>query len=243
MRVIAASRYPAEEGCSGSARIGSDPIMRKALIGYTGFVGSTLTRTQTYDNLYNSRNIGTLAGTSHDLVICAAAPATMWVANQNPQADKDNLDTLFAALQQARVGHMVLISTIAVFDNAAAGYTETHAAYETEKAYGRHRRELEEKVAGHFPQSHILRLPALFGPGLKKNFVFDLINPAPSFLKPEVWESTLAGLAPAEAALLRAYYALDQGLNMWGLDRARLNASTDRAALAAVFEGIGLAST
>lgn len=215
-----------------------DRLMRTALVGFTGFVGSTLTRAREFDDMYNSRNIGDIAGKSYDTVVCAAAPATMWAANQNPAADKANLDGLFAALRQAKTEHFVLISTIAVLDNAAAGYTETNAAFEAEKAYGLHRRELEERVAGHFANSHIMRLPALFGPGIKKNFVFDLMNPAPSFIKPDVWEKTLAGLAGAETALLSRYYALDEKLGMWGLDRATLNGSQDRENVNAIFHQI-----
>ncbi|WDF72869.1 sugar nucleotide-binding protein [Novosphingobium sp. KACC 22771] len=212
--------------------------MRTALVGYTGFVGSTLTRARGFDDMFNSRNIGDIAGQSYDMVVCAAAPATMWAANQNPAADKANLDGLFAALRLAKTEHFVLISTIAVLDNAAAGYTEANAAFESEKAYGLHRRELEERVESHFANSHILRLPALFGPGIKKNFVFDLMNPAPSFIKPDVWEKTLANLSAEDAALLGRYYALDEGLGMWGLNRVALNGSQDRENVNAIFHQI-----
>lgn len=214
--------------------------MRSALVGYSGFVGGTLSRTQSFDGLYNSRNIGEIAGQSFDLVVCAAAPATMWAANQDPARDKANLDGLFAALQQAHVGHFVLISTIAVLDNPSAGYDEVNAAYETAKAYGRNRRELEANVAGHFAQSHILRLPALFGPGLKKNFLFDLLNPAPSFIKPEAWEKVMAAVSGSEQGLLTSYYALDEGLGMLGLDRARLDATDDLVRVNAIFSGLNM---
>ena len=215
--------------------------MHKSLVG-TGFVGAALAGQWTFDAIYNSRNISDIAGKSYDLLVCAAAPATMWAANQNPDADKANIKALFAALQQVSVGHFVLISTIAVLNDTAAGYTEESARYEIEKAYGRHRRELELALSEHFRTTHILRLPALFGAGLKKNFLFDLANPAPSFIRPEIWDRTRAALASDDAALLDYYYALDTKLNMWALDRAQLNADSARADVDELFTRLGMAA-
>lgn len=40
--------------------------------------------------------------------------------------------------------------------------------------YGQHRLWLERQVQDAFPRVTVLRLPALFGPGLRKNFLYDL---------------------------------------------------------------------
>lgn len=212
-------------------------MTRRALIGYTGFVGTTLTRALPGAALYNSANVEQIAGQRFDEVICAAAPATMWQANRDPSGDRANIHRLFAALSRAEAARVILISTIAVFADPAAACTETRATFESEKPYGRHRRELEELVTAHFPHTHVVRLPALFGPGLRKNFVFDLINPVPSFLRPAAYDA-LAAATPLAAR----YYRWDEALGMWALDRPALTASTDRAALTAAVEDAGLAA-
>src|SRR5207244_13620945 len=45
-----------------------------------------------------------------------------------------------------------------------------------QEPYGRHRLQLEERAARHFPRVLCVRLPALFGHGLKKNAVYDLLH-------------------------------------------------------------------
>lgn len=214
-------------------------MVRKALVGSTGFVGSSLRRQVSFDSLYHSRNIAEICGESFDLVVCAAAPATMWAANQNPEADKANLDALADNLSRVTTDRFVLVSTIAVLDDAGAGYTESTARFETDKAYGRHRRELEERMLGHFSRCHVLRLPALFGPGLKKNFIFDLIHPLPSFIKADRLQETRQAFAAADRAALDRWYGFDAGLQMFALDRAGLAASGEGPALVRAFAGIG----
>ena len=213
-------------------------MTRSALIGYTGFVGTALRRARSFAALYNSANIADLAGQRFDEVICAGAPASMWQANRDPDGDRANLDRLFAALDRVEAGRVILISTIAVLADAAAGDTESRAAYETERAYGRNRRALEEKVTARFAESLVVRLPALFGTGLRKNFVFDLLNPVPSYLRAPAF----AALAETAGALAARYYRWDEPLGMWALNRADLDASADRAALTAAVAAQGLAA-
>lgn len=211
-----------------------------ALIGCTGFVGSSLLRHAKFGAQFNSTTIETARGRAFRRVVCAAAPATMWAANRDPAGDRANLARLMAILETIAADEFVLISTIAVLDDASAGYTEATARYETAKAYGCHRHELELFVAGQFPRAHVLRLPALFGTGLKKNFLFDLLNPAPSFLVPERFARLESELSSAELGLVHSLYARDEGLGMWALDRARLAALPQRAELEAVLARVGL---
>jgi hypothetical protein len=211
---------------------------RTGLIGDTGFVGGTLIRDIPFSRTYNSRSIERIAGERLDTLVCAGAPATMWAANANPKADLDNLQRLTSALSEAKIDRLVLISTIAVFDHASAGYSESNARYETVKAYGRNRRELELHVLERY-NAVVLRLPALFGRGLKKNFIFDILNPIPSFVKPDKFAQARAAFTPDELRLTDDFFAFDAGLAMHKLDRAALDASDRRRELEQAFERIG----
>jgi hypothetical protein len=192
--------------------------MLSGLIGSSGFVGGALTRQRHFDRLYNSRNIDGIAGEELDLVICAGAPATMWEANSRPEADAANLARLFNTLLSAKIARLVLISTVAVFDDVSAGYTETGAKFEQRKAYGRNRRELELRAIDNF-DCCVMRLPALFGPGLKKNFIFDLMNPVPSFVAPAKFEELKGCFEPDARDLLTQAFTHEEGINMWKFHR------------------------
>jgi hypothetical protein len=194
---------------------------RTALIGSTGFVGGVLSLDVAFDAAYASATIGRIEGEAFDTVVCAGAPAAMWRADADPDGDLRNLERLVATLAKARIGRVVLISTIAVLGDPAAGANETTADFETDGAYGRNRRWLETTLADRFPTT-VLRLPALFGPGLKKNFLFDLRHPMPAFLRPEAFASLAGRLSKATAAALAATYAQDAATGLFTLDRVAL---------------------
>ena len=150
--------------------------MRKALIGFTGFVGTTLLRQTTFDDCYNSKNIEDIAGRHYDLVVCAGAPAVKWQANQQPQEDRANLQRLMQALQHVTATSFLLISTVDVYDPPINVNEDTIIDPAQIHPYGKHRFQLEQFVQQQFALHHIVRLPGLFGHGLKKNFIYDLMH-------------------------------------------------------------------
>src|SRR5688572_11586239 len=89
--------------------------MRSALIGHTGFVGGTLHRQFRFDDQYTSSNIASIAGRAYDLVVCAGAPAEKWRANADPEGDRERLAKLSEPLARAKIGELILISTIDVY--------------------------------------------------------------------------------------------------------------------------------
>ncbi len=148
---------------------------QSALIGHTGFVGGNLLRQRRFDATFNSSNIGGIAGRSFDLVVCAGAPAEKWKANAEPARDVENIERLIAALEQANIRKLVLVSTVDVFLNPVGVDEASPTPMTGLHPYGRNRRLLEEIAASRF-DSLIVRLPGLYGPGLKKNVIYDFLN-------------------------------------------------------------------
>lgn len=147
-----------------------------ALIGSTGFVGSYLI--QDGMDVYTSKTIQSIRGKTYDTVYCAGIPAEKWRANQDPEADRAGIAGLLANLEQMTCRRFVLISTVDVYEASFPQDEEPDCcpnAYATHP-YGVHRREVEVWAQKTFPEVYIFRLPALFGHGLKKNALYDLMN-------------------------------------------------------------------
>ena len=149
---------------------------RRALVGWTGFVGGALLPRVRPVARFRSTDIEELAAADVDEIVCAGAPAEKWRANADPDQDWANISRLINALDGSGARSCVLVSTVDVYADSRGADEDTVADSAQEQAYGRHRALLEEFVTGRFEETLIVRLPGMFGPGLKKNLVFDLIN-------------------------------------------------------------------
>jgi nucleoside-diphosphate-sugar epimerase len=150
--------------------------MNDALIGWSGFVGGTLLAQRGFAERFRSTDIDRIAGREFDTIFCAGAPAQKWIANADPDGDRQRLGRLMEALGNVRCRHFVLVSTVDVFRYPIGVDESSPVGEEGLNAYGLHRRKLEKFVQDRFPRHLIARLPGLVGPGLRKNVVFDLHN-------------------------------------------------------------------
>lgn len=152
-------------------------MTRRALIGHTGFVGSNLDRAGSFTDRFNSSNIATMSGERFDEIVCAGVSAVKWLANKEPERDWAGIEPLLGALSTVETDRFTLISTIDVYPDPTAPFDEDAALAGLDNhAYGRHRLAIEAFVRDRFPEALIVRLPALFGPGLRKNALFDLLH-------------------------------------------------------------------
>ena len=195
------------------------------LVGSTGFVGGNLLAKHTFAAVCHSSDITAQYGTRPDLCVYAGVPAAMFLANADPEADLAVMRAARENIRQIAPKRLVLISSIAVLADSRGVY-EDSPAQDTEAlpAYGKNRLQLERWVREDFPDALIVRLPALYGAGIRKNFLFDLHTITPAMLRPEKY-SELAAKSP----LVKSAYTLaDNGFY-------KLNGTADPAALHAFF--------
>lgn len=164
-----------------------------ALVGYTGFVGSNLVTDGSFDHLYNTKNIQESYGTKPDLLVYAGVRSEMFLANTFPEKDFAIVQDAFENIKKIQARQLVLISTISVYGEGAPRGDEDSTIEESRlTAYGAHRLWLEKAVESRFKDSLIVRLPALYGKHLKKNFIYDYIHVIPSLLKYEKFDELTA---------------------------------------------------
>lgn len=214
-----------------------------ALIGYSGFVGGQLQRQHSFKSLFNSSNIDKVDSAEFHTVVCAAAPGSMFEANMLPDMDLSKVNALIEHLETIKAKRFILISSIAVLENFAAHDDENTSAFQTKLAYGQHRRVLEAFCEDYFDECLVIRLPALFGEGLRKNFIFDLINPVPTLLTASKISALRSELSSIEANLLDKIYSPEPKTGMHKIDRAELAKSRNRKCLEAAMTELGYSST
>lgn len=150
--------------------------MKKALIGYTGFVGRNLDNQYDFDFHFNSKNFLKMKDQKYELIVCAGVSAVKWMANDQPENDRSQINALCKVLASVEAKQFVLISTIDVYPLMEHKDESFDCSSIENHAYGMNRLNFENFCVNQFPNCTIVRLPGLFGYGLKKNVIFDLLN-------------------------------------------------------------------
>jgi len=151
-------------------------IKKSALIGYTGFVGRNILRAGAMiDEKYSSTNIADIRGKEFDLLICAGTRGSRRGVNENPNGDLEEIKSLMEQLKRVKVDKLVLISTVEVYNYHNRADEDYDLPKDMLPPYALHRYYLEEFCRTRFDYL-IVRLPIIFGVGLKKNIIYDLLK-------------------------------------------------------------------
>src|SRR5207249_2496635 len=97
-----------------------------------------------------------------------------WKANRDPDSDALAIRRLMETLAQVQAKKFVLVSTVEVYPRPEMVDEDAPIDPAAGTPYGRNRRELELFCLERFGAT-VLRLPLLFGPGLNKNVLYDLL--------------------------------------------------------------------
>ena len=178
-----------------------------ALVGYTGFVGSNIYDTGSFDYVFNSGNIEEAYGIKPDLLIYAGMRAEKYLANSAPEKDMELVIQAEENISCIDPKKLVLISTIDIFKVPKDVDEESEVDTVNLHPYGYNRYQLELWVRKNYPNATIIRLPGLFGKNIKKNFIYDYINIVPFMLKKQKMEELLF----ADGVLSKYYQLQDNG--------------------------------
>lgn len=187
------------------------------IVGYTGFVGSNIAANHKFDGEFNTKNIQDAFGGNPDLLVYAGVRAEMFLANQNPEADLALMDEAIDNIRKINPRKLVLISSIAVYQDPD-GVDEDYEIDATKlTAYGANRLYLERWVQKNIKDYLIVRLPGLYGRNLKKNFLYDFINYIPPMLNQTKYEEvTQKEQELLQTQLIQKHYLLqDNGFYKW----------------------------
>ncbi len=162
------------------------------LVGSTGFVGGNLAAKGNFTKQYHSTNVQDGFGLDIDLLVYAGVPAAMFLANQDSAADLAIMQTARENIRKLNAKQTVLISSICVYTDSKGKNEGDIPTAQGLAAYGANRLQLEQWVREDCPDALIIRLPALYGLGLKKNFLYDLHTITPALLRPDKYAALSA---------------------------------------------------
>jgi len=114
--------------------------MTKAIVGYSGFVGSNLLQFYEFDFLYNSKNFIQAKNKVFDTLFFCGIPAVKWKANVYPEEDFKTIESIKLILDTISIKKFILISTIDVYEKVDKEYNEEHSInFNENHTYGKNR--------------------------------------------------------------------------------------------------------
>jgi len=152
------------------------------LVGNTGFVGQNLAAEHRFDGLFHASDIAEAYGACPDLLVYAGVTGTKYMANHEPEKDLAVVKNALENIRRIRPKRLVLISSVDVYRDPVGVDEADSSQTEHMQTYGIDRLLLEQWVREEYPEALFVRLPGIYGLGLKKNFIYDYIHLVPPML-------------------------------------------------------------
>ena len=190
--------------------------MKDLLVGSTGFVGGNLGRLHEFNGVCHSNNVADYYGSSPELCVYAGVPSAMFLANDDAKRDLEVVRQARENIRRIAPKKLILISTIAVYANHCHVDEESEINMDSVPAYGSNRLLLERWIRNDWPDAAIIRLPALYGTGLKKNFLYDLHHIIPPMLSYDRYQvlSGISGIVKSSYCVSEnGFYKLSEKAN------------------------------
>jgi hypothetical protein len=196
----------------------------KILVGFTGFVGQNLINQLKFDKIFNSKNIHEAYGLKPDLCIYCGVKAEKYIANSFPDNDLRHIHDTIGNIKQIMPKKLILISTVDVLDCTEDVDEDYEIKFDNLAPYGKNRRFLEIWVQKNLLDFNIVRLPAIYGLNLKKNFIFDIINPIPKLLTKNLFSKfkEKSILVSESYKIDNDFYYLDPKLSFFHMNKLKL---------------------
>jgi len=173
-------------------------------VGDTGFVGSNLVLHGVFTQTAHSINVSKMYYSQPDILIYAGVTGTKWYANSHPEKDIKVIESAILNIQKIRPQTLILISTVDVYDAVNGVNEDSKITVSNLCHYGRHRQMLESWVRKNIKNYYILRLPAIYGANLRKNFIYDIIHFVPQLLKKDFYKEIMKEIP------IQNYYQMNQ---------------------------------
>lgn len=179
----------------------------KALVGKTGFVGSNLWASGAFSEGWSSKDIQDAYGLKPDVLVYAGVRAEKYLANRDAEADWKQVHTAIDNIHAISPKQLVLISTVDVYPRPQDVDEDSAISTDDLQPYGRNRYRLEQTIRQDHADALIVRLPALYGRNIKKNFIYDMLTIIPHMLS----EAKYRELAKQDTRIKASYVRQENG--------------------------------
>jgi hypothetical protein len=142
-----------------------------AVLGGNGFLGSMLSNDLGAKKILRN-NLDSIAQTHWNQIIIAAPTGNRLIVGDNPVQDFNDCRAIVEAVQKTTYDHLIYISTVDVYQEKTS-VDDNLTVQEPAHSYGKNRHFLERSLSA-LDRCHVVRLPSLCHPTIKKNILFDL---------------------------------------------------------------------